>query len=58
MGAFQSGYSQQGIPRADGPVQFWAQHKHVYPNLYVLARGTLCTPALLKYTALPILHNL
>ena len=37
--------TEPNIPRSEDPIQFWAVHKHVYPNLYVLARGTLCTPA-------------
>ncbi|XP_041920524.1 E3 SUMO-protein ligase ZBED1-like [Alosa sapidissima] len=37
--------SELNIPRSEDPLQFWAQHKHVYPHLYVLARNILCTPA-------------
>ncbi|XP_028428641.1 zinc finger BED domain-containing protein 4-like [Perca flavescens] len=37
--------SEPNIQRSEDPLQFWAQHKHVYPHLYVLARNILCTPA-------------
>ena len=37
--------SEPNIPRSEDPLQFWAQHKHVYPHLYVLAHNILYTPA-------------
>ncbi|XP_057681081.1 E3 SUMO-protein ligase ZBED1-like [Corythoichthys intestinalis] len=31
--------------RKSNPLDYWEQHKHIYPNLYKLAITLLCTPA-------------
>nr|XP_055033929.1 zinc finger BED domain-containing protein 4-like [Misgurnus anguillicaudatus] len=37
--------SEPNIPRSENPLQFWQQHKHIYPHLYMLAVSFFCSPA-------------
>lgn len=37
--------SERNIRRLEDPLQYWERQKSVYPNLYRLAVGYLCTPA-------------